>query len=220
MPLVLPDFDAAFEYENAFYLASDVSRMGKLLAHYELFRRTLEVPGAIVECGIFKGASLVRWATFRQLFGGPESKSIVAFDVFGEFPETGWEPDKAVRDRFIDAAGSQSIGVDQLRSVLKHKGIGANVDLVQGDITETLPAYVEAHPQLTISLLNLDTDVHEPAVTILECLWPRIVPGGVLLIDDYGVFPGETSAVDAYFEDKPVTLQKLPFNNTPTYVVK
>ena len=49
MSLALPDFDAAFEHENAFYLSSDPSRMGKLLAHWELFSRTFELAGAIVE---------------------------------------------------------------------------------------------------------------------------------------------------------------------------
>jgi hypothetical protein len=220
MPLTLPDFDAAFEYENSFYLSSDVSRIAKLLAHYEIFRRTAELPGSIVECGVFKGASLIRWATFRHLFGGAHSKRILAFDAFSEFPETNWEPDKPVRERFIAEAGSESISVDQLRHVLDLKGIGDNIHMVEGDITETLPTYVESHPQLAISLVNLDTDVYEPAVTILECLWPRIVPGGILLVDDFGVFPGETSAVKEFFAGHRVRLQKLPFNNTPTFIVK
>ncbi len=220
MAFRLPAFELAFEHENAFYLASDVSRIAKLLAHYELFRRTVELPGAMVECGVFKGASLVRWATFRQLFGGAASKAIVGFDAFGAFPKTGWGPDQAVRARFIEEAGADSIGLEQLNEVLVRKGIGDNVELVKGDICQTLPAYVEARPELAVSLLNLDTDVYEPAVTILECLWPRLVPGGVLMLDDFGVFPGETTAIKEYFADLPVKLQKLPFNNTPTFIVK
>jgi Macrocin-O-methyltransferase (TylF) len=218
--LTLPDFDAAFDHENAFYLSSDPSRLGKLLAHYELFRRTVELQGAIIECGVFKGASLVRLATFRELFGGAHSKPIVGFDIYGEFPETTHEPDKAVRQSFVDQAGSESIGDDQLHEVLDRKGIGANVELVKGDITQTVPEYIEAHPALMISLLNLDTDIYEPATTILEHLWPRIVPGGILMLDDFGVFPGETTAARDYFKDDPVEYRKLPYNTTPTYVVK
>ncbi len=220
MAFTLPDFEVAFDHENAFYLSSDVSRIAKLIAHHELFRRTVEVPGAIVECGVFKGASLIRWATFRQLFGGAASKPIVGFDAFGAFPETDWEPDKPVRERFIEEAGSESIGIQQLREVLDRKGIGENVELVEGDIRATLPAYLEARPQFAVSLLNLDTDIYEPAVTILKYLWPRLVSGGILLIDDFGVFPGETTAANEYFAELPVTLEKLPFNNTPTFVVK
>jgi hypothetical protein len=216
----LPDPADAWEHENGFYLTSDVSRIAKLLAHYELFRRTVGLPGAIVECGVFKGASLVRWATFRHLFGGPMSKDIVGFDMFGEFPGTEWEDDKPVREAFIQAAGSTSISAQQLREVLVRKGIADNVELVEGDICQTLPAYVAEHPALAVSLANLDTDVFEPAVTTLECLWDRLVPGGILILDDFGVFPGETAAIREFFGDHHVRLEKLTYNNTPTFVTK
>ena len=62
----LPDFSKAFEYENNFYLSCDNTRLSKIIAHYELFKMTMHLPGAIVECGVFKGASLVRFAGFRD----------------------------------------------------------------------------------------------------------------------------------------------------------
>ena len=220
----LPDFDRAFDFENDFYLACAPSRLAKVLAHYELVKRTWELPGAIVECGVFKGCSLARFSIFRELLGrcGGEAtsrKPIIAFDTFGEFPEAGDE-DREQRDRFVEEAGSQSIGVEQLRSVLEHKGTGADVELVAGDLCETLPVYVERHPDLEVSLINLDTDLYEPAVVILECLWPRLVPGGILMLDDYGVFPGETRAADEYFAGLDVEVERVPFAETPSFVVK
>ena len=216
----LPDFDKAFEYENNFYLSCDNTRLSKILSHYELFKLTHDLPGAIVECGVFKGASLVRFAGFRDLFGNPWSHKIIGFDIFGEFPKTDFDEDQKYRENFINAAGSSSISVEQLQQVLDHKGIGKNVELVKGDVTETIPKYLAENPHLKISLLNLDTDIYEPAVTILEHLYPRIVRGGVLIIDDYGTFPGETKAVDDYFKDKPVKIRKFPFAMTPCYVIK
>ncbi|MBK5245369.1 MAG: dTDP-6-deoxy-L-hexose 3-O-methyltransferase, partial [Eubacteriaceae bacterium] len=76
------------------------------------------------------------------------------------------------------------------------------------------------NPHLKISLLNLDTDIYEPAVTILEHLWPRIVRGGVLILDDYGTFPGETKAVDDYFDGKDIIINKFDFAMTPCYIIK
>ena len=216
----LPDFDKAFEYENNSYLSCDNTRLSKILSHYELFKLTHDLPGAIVECGVFKGASLVRFAGFRDLFGNPWSHKIIGFDIFGEFPKTDFDEDQKYRENFINAAGSSSISVEQLQQVLDHKGIGKNVELVKGDVTETIPKYLAENPHLKISLLNLDTDIYEPAVTILEHLYPRIVRGGVLIIDDYGTFPGETKAVDDYFKDKPVKIRKFPFAMTPCYVIK
>ena len=215
----LPDFDRAFEYENAFYLSCDSSRMSKALAHYELFKMTVDLPGAIVECGVFKGASFARFAMFRDLFSHAHSKRLVGFDTFGDFPETAFEADKVRRESFVQAAGGRSLSTDQLRAMLRHKGCDRNVDLVAGDVRETIPAYLAAHRELKISLLNLDTDVYEPAVVILEHLYPRLVPGGVLLLDDYGVFPGETRAVDDYFQGK-ASIRKFPWAQSPCYLIK
>jgi len=216
----LPDFKKSFEYENNFYLSCVNQRIGKLLSQYELYKRIQSIPGDIVECGVFKGASLVRFAIFRQLLGNVFSKRIIGFDIFDKFPETNFPEDKKFRQKFVDDAGEQSISTQQLMDVLKHKGVESQVELIQGDIVKTIPSYVNSHPELKISLLNLDTDVYEPAVTILEYLYPRISKGGILILDDYGAFPGETKAVDDYFKDKKVKIEKFDFSDTPCYIVK
>ena len=55
----LPDFEKSFEYENNFYLSCHITRISKILAQYELFKLVNKIPGAIVECGVFKGESLI-----------------------------------------------------------------------------------------------------------------------------------------------------------------
>lgn len=216
----LPDLQKAFEYENNFYLSCDITRISKLLAHYQLFAMARELPGSIVECGIFKGCSLIRFAAFRELFDSPFSKKIIGFDTFGSFPETEFGEDKSLRHKFIKEAGEESISRQQLMEILSFKRTDRNVELIEGNITETVPEYTKTHPEMRISLLNLDTDIYEPAVTVLEYLFPKIVRGGILILDDYGVFPGETKAVDDYFRGQSVTIRKFPFCMTPSYIVK
>ncbi|MBS1517234.1 MAG: class I SAM-dependent methyltransferase [Bacteroidetes bacterium] len=218
--ITLPDFTKAYEYENEFYLSCDRSRIGKLLAHYELYKMTCNTEGDIVECGVFKGASFARFAMFRNLFEQNSGKKIIGFDSFGKFPETNFEADKKLRDHIINEAGENSISTDQLMDVLKNKSCDNGIELVAGDITQTLPEYVRKNPGLRISLLNLDTDIYEPSVTILEELYPKIVPGGILVLDDYNVFPGETKAVDDYFKGKNPEIKKFPFSATPCYIIK
>ncbi len=216
----LPDFKKKFEYENGFYLTCATSRMSKIIAHYELFKMTMNIPGAIVECGVFKGTSLARFAMFRDLFGDPFSKNIIGFDTFGKFPETSYEPDKEKREQFIKVAGEQSISIDQMKQVLKHKKCDRSVELIPGNICRTVPEYVSSSGQFEISLLNLDVDIYEPSVTILNHLYPKIIKGGVLILDDYGSFEGETKAVDEYFKGMDVAIQRFPFCKTPCYIVK
>lgn len=216
----LPDFTKAFDYENGFYLSCEATRLAKPLAHFELYRRVLDLPGALVECGVFKGVSLARFAMYRAMLGSEAARPIVGFDVFGRFPEITHAPDRALVDDFLRRAGSESISREQLLSVLRHKGLAAHVELIEGNILETVPRYAAEHPELRIALLNLDTDTYEPAQVILEHFWPRLVPGGVLVLDDYGVFPGETRAVDEYFADRNVELRRFPYAATPCYLVK
>ena len=96
----LPNSKDSFNYENNFYLSCDNSRIGKFMAHYELFKMSIDKPGSIIECGIFKGISLIRFATFRNLLN-IKSKKIIGFDMFGKFPETKFIKDQKLREKFI-----------------------------------------------------------------------------------------------------------------------
>ncbi|MEK9627521.1 MAG: TylF/MycF/NovP-related O-methyltransferase [Nitrospinota bacterium] len=217
----LPDFSKAMEYENHFYMSCDSTRLSKVIAQYELYKMTMDIPGVIMECGIFKGTSLSRFAMFRQLFGNTSAKKIIGFDVFGKFPETNYEEDKKVLGSlFTGAAGDTGVSKEQMLEILKNKNCDDNLELVEGDICETLPKYLQENPQLKISLLNLDTDIYEPAVTILECCWDRIESGGILIVDDYGVFPGETKAVTEFLKSQQETVKKFYFAKSPCYIIK
>lgn len=216
----LPSVEEAYEHENAFYLTCAPGRVGKLLAHYELYQRAQRIAGAFVECGVFKGSSLARFAMFRHLFESEETRALIGFDVFGKFPETAFDPDKDRRERFIQSAGDQSISVEQLQKVLAAKGCGNNVTLVVGDICHTVPAFVAEHPELRIALLHVDVDILEPSQVVMNVLAPLVVPGGVVVLDDYGMFPGATKAVDEFMAGRPERIQKLPYALAPAFFVK
>src|SRR6476659_8964076 len=132
--LELPDLSKPFFYENNFNLSSDINRLAKIIAHYELFKLTIDIPGAIVECGVFKGSSLIRFTTLRQLLCNPLSKKVIGFDSFGKFPETDYNDDKKAREKFITDSGKEGISEEQLMKVLRHKGIEKNVELIKGGI--------------------------------------------------------------------------------------
>ncbi|MDX9929786.1 MAG: TylF/MycF/NovP-related O-methyltransferase [Bacteroidales bacterium] len=216
----LPDPERAFEYENNFYLTCDNQRIAKLIAQYELFRMSAPIAGDIVECGVFKGSSLIRFVHFRELSGLRTAKRITGFDTFGLFPPSTFEPDNELLDSFLRSAGNSSISREQLGGVLEAKGLGENILLVEGDIRETIPAFVRKNRGLSISLLNLDVDLYEPSLVILEYLYPLISPGGILMLDDYDKFPGETRAVDEYFSGQNIKIRRFPYVKSPSYIIK
>ena len=73
----------SFHYENGFYACADDRRFSKFFAHYELYKKIINLPGDIVECGIFKGNSFFH---FRNILETQHSRKIIGFDMFGKFP--------------------------------------------------------------------------------------------------------------------------------------
>lgn len=216
----LPDLNDSFIYENFFYLSCESSRIEKLLIQYNIFCKSLKVSGAIVECGVFKGASFARYAMFRKIHK-IEDKLLIGFDAFGLFPETSFEDDKQLRNEFIEFEGQkEGIPIEQLKIVLENKSCSINTQLIKGDICETVPSYVKGNKNFKISFINLDVDIYEPSKAVLENLYPLLSTGGVLILDNYTEFPGETKAVDDYFKDKGVFIQTEGFNKPVYYVVK
>ena len=214
------EIEDAFVHENNFYVTCDNSRIGKFIAHYELFKRIQNIKGAIVECGVFKGMSLLRFATFRQLLTDTSTQPIYGFDTYDEFPETNFEEDKPLRNTFINSAGSSSISVKDLYDLLQKKNIANNVSLIAGDICFTVPDFAAKNKDLKIALLNIDVDIYEPAVVVLEQLYPMVAKGGVVLLDDYNKFPGETKAVNDYFKNRNVKIEQFPFSAYPYFIIK
>ncbi len=213
----LPNFHKPFDYENNFYLSCDNSRIGKMVAHYELFKMSSKIPGCIIECGVFKGASLIRFATFLKLL--KSNKKIIAFDTFGKHTTTKISSDHK-RRKTILSQGKESISEKQLTNILKRKGLEKNIQLIKGDITETVPRYLKLNPKLKISLLNLDVDFYEPSISILKNFYPKLSKSGILMLEDYGIWDGETMAVNEYFGDKKIKIRKFPFSQTPSYIIK
>lgn len=139
----MPDYDKMYEYETNFHLTMDLNRLSKFVAHYEVFKMAQEVPGNIVECGVFKGTSFSRFAMLREMLGNSFSAKLIAFDVFNdEYPNTSYEEDQAQRDKWIQTAGPSSISVEQLSDSLTRRGV-ENFELVAGDVLETIPEYLK-----------------------------------------------------------------------------
>ena len=176
-----------FEIENKFYETSEIGRVSKLIAHYELYSKSIGLAGDIFEFGVFKGVSLIQFASFRNIFKEELQKKIVAFDTFDDFPETQFQADKKLREQFISEAGSKSIDITELEKIFNKKKIN-NFSLIKGNILETLPNFIEDNKDIKISLLHIDVDVYEPTKLILEMLFSKVVKGGVIIFDDYNVF--------------------------------
>lgn len=164
-----------------------------------------KVPGDIVECGVWRGgSSMLAALTLGEL--GDETRRVHLFDTFsGMTAPTGRDRDLGgapVMPLWTAARNHVAAPVLAYASLSEVRANMARTDFqperivfVKGPVEETLPAQA---PQ-QIALLRLDTDWYESTRHELEHLWPRLSPGGVMIVDDYGHWLGAREAVDEFF---------------------
>lgn len=213
------DHTKKWDYENGFYLTCETNRIGKLLNHLEIYNKIINLSGDIVEFGVYKGTSLIRFLSFRELLENQYSRKVIGFDIFGKFPDSlELESDKKFVHNF-EKNGGFGISKEDLEMHLNNKGF-ENYELIKGEIENTLPKFLNENPSKKISLLHIDVDVYKPTKLILEQMWDRVVSGGILMLDDYGTVEGETKAVDEFFKEVGATIHKPKFNYIPSYIIK
>jgi hypothetical protein len=216
------DENAIWDAYNLLMAGPDIERIRKMLARYELFKKTLHIPGDIVECGVFKGANLLFFLKLLHIHAHGSAKRVIGFDMFSSFPVED-RSEAAEVGKYLDVSNFSGITPEEIFDKITACGIAKEkCELVAGDITETAPNYLESHPGLRISLLNLDLDLDKPTYASLQAFWPRIVHGGVVIFDEYAI-PNwtESAGVDRFFADHSVTIRTLKWARTPTaYVIK
>lgn len=173
------------------------------------------VHGAMVECGVWRGGSMMAVAlTLLRL--GVTDRELYLYDTFAGMPEPGVEDVKHSGEPATDVlarSGKESAvwaiaSLDDVREAVLGVGYPAErIHFVQGLVEETVPVTAPD----AIALLRLDTDWYASTRHELEHLYPRLSPGGVLVIDDYGFWQGARKAVDEYLAamDAPPLLSRI-----------
>lgn len=197
-----PDID-----EKGFRAALELCRpasmtsIERLYALYNAVRYVVAagLPGAFVECGVWKGGSVMMMAC-ALLELGVTDRDIHLFDTFAGMTAP------TAEDVDIDGTSMQALAgqtdawclapLDEVKANLDKTGYPSeHFHFAPGDVLETIPSQAPTG----IALLRLDTDWYESTRHELEHLFPLLERRGVLLIDDYGHFQGARQAVDEYF---------------------
>lgn len=203
----------------------------RFLAHHELFLKTLDVPGDIAELGVFRGLGLMSWANFLETHCiGDRTKTVFGFDNWKGFtdilPEDGENTPQSQKEvggfspaDYLEELKSAVSIFDQDRFIPWKP----RIKLIEGNIEDSVPQFISDNPGVRFSLIHFDCDLYSPTKVALEYLWPKLAKGGIMLFDEYSIpeWPGETQAVDEFFEDKNIKIQTLQWTNAPAgFVVK
>jgi len=175
-----------------------------------------QIAGDIVECGVWRGgAAMAAALTLLGEQGG--DRRLWLYDTFAGMTEPARDNDGSAavrawrRQRRSDGGNDWCrASLQDVRANMERTGYPADhIRYVEGPIEQTLRDPVNIPHR--IAVLRLDTDWYESTRIELEQLYPRLAPGGVLIIDDYGYWQGARKAVDDFFaaSAEPILLNRI-----------
>jgi O-methyltransferase len=182
------------------------------------------LPGAFVECGVWRGGSMMAVA-FTLLRLGVTDRDLYLYDTFTGMTAPSDEDVRRSGERAADLLAEQSrssdiwaiAAIEDVREAVLSVGYPEErIHFVQGPVEETLPANAPEQ----IALLRLDTDWYSSTKHELVHLFPRLTTGGVLILDDYGYWQGARRAVDEYLTENGLRLLLNRIDNTARIALK
>ena len=215
-----------YDYFNNFILSGDVKIFGKLVARTMLLNSVKDVPGDIVECGVFKGTGMMSFLKLKKLLLPNSIKRIIGFDFFdtdGLVSMLFGDEKKQMQSLFSTrnfSHGENSL--EEIREKITSAGFSENdFELVAGDIRHTSYDFVSQRPGFKISMLYMDLDLEQPTFCALDAFWDRMSKGGLVVFDEYAYHRwSESKGVDRFFTDKNITIKTLNFLCPTAYVIK
>jgi O-methyltransferase len=208
-----PDFDALTQDVCRLVRPFTMTSPERVYALRQGIKYVIEhgIQGDIVECGVWKGGSMMAAAMTLQE-SCVTDRNLHLFDTFDGMSDPTQEDISLAGESaaaLLSKSNKESSLVwafsvfDEVRHNLLSTGYPAErIFFIKGKVEETIP---ERAPS-KIALLRLDTDWYESTYHELHHLYPRLSPGGVLIIDDYGHWAGARKAVDTYFAEHKLQL--------------
>lgn len=201
--------------------------LAKTLYLNEIYERIQTLPGIVIEFGVWWGANLALFESFRSVYEPYNwTRKVVGFDTFEGYPSIS-ERDGAssyaavggytVTEKYEDYL-SRLLDAHEADNVMSHI---KKYELVKGDVTQTIDQYLAENPETIIALAYFDLALYEPTKKCLEAIRPYLVRGSVLAMDELNShdFPGETIALREAFGLDKYAIHRSRFLPDRSYIV-
>lgn len=179
-------------------------RISKFIAHYEIYKKILDVSGSIVEVGVHAAQSLFTFGHLSSILEPYNyTRKIIGFDTFCGFSE--------ISDNDISPSTSSNVKLggfiyEDFESIEKaihafdmNRPLGhiPKIFLNKGRVEDTAIPFLETNPHILVSMLHLDVDLYEPTLHSLNTFLPRMSKGSIIIFDEVNQegYPGETLAL-------------------------
>lgn len=183
----------------------------QLLYYNEMLNLIHTVPGDIAEFGVAGGVSILTLHRLKMInergLDSKERRKIFGFDSFQGLPKL-HETDlnkKVTNDQMKEGGFFEP---DSYESLFNYSNMKTDLHLIKGWFNETLPVFLKENPDVSFALIHVDCDLYKSTLEVLENVYPRVVPGGVIIFDElfHKDFPGETLAFREFFQNKNLKL--------------
>jgi hypothetical protein len=207
------------------YMRSSV--VAKFLYVNELYQQIINIPGVVMEFGVWWGQNLALFESFRAAYEPYNyTRKIIGFDTYEGYPSISPQDGScdlvklnqyAVSENYMEHL-SALLAYHQQENVMSHV---KKYELVKGDATVTIGEYLDNHPETIISLAYFDMQLYEPTLKCLEAIKPYLVKGSVIAMDELNSseFPGETVAFREAFGSMNFRLTRSRFLPDRSYAV-
>ena len=200
----------------------------KYLVINELYELIINVPGVIMEFGTWWGQNMVLFENMRAIYEPfNKTRRVIGFDTFAGYSSFS-EKDGA--SEVVDAGGyavskdyksylQELLSVHEGCNVLGH--LRNRHELVAGDVIETAPKYFKDHPETIVALAYFDMALYKPTKAALEAVFPHLVPGSVVLLDEltWSDAPGEAIAFKEVFRDANYSIRRSRYTSERAIIV-
>jgi O-methyltransferase len=180
-----------------------------------------KIDGAFVECGVWKGGSVMAMALTLKELG--EAREIYLYDTFSGMSAPSQDDGEAAHKIFSKNRTSENSSnwlfcpIEEVKGNILETGYPTEkCHFIQGKVEDTIP---KESPQ-KIALLRLDTDLYESTKHELTHLFPRLSPKGVIILDDYGFWKGARKAVDEYIMENKLCILLNRIDNQGRIAIK
>lgn len=165
-----------------------------------------KIPGAIVECGVWRGGSMMA-AALKLIENNDTSRDLYLFDTYEGMSEptkddVAYSGLSATKEFLRVRTGKDSsawcdASLEEVQKAIWSTGYPKEkIHFIKGKVEDTLEANP---PKYEVALLRVDTDWYESTIKCLESMYSNISKSGVLIMDDYGFWQGAKKAADQYF---------------------
>lgn len=198
----------------------------RFLCKYELFKKVLKIQGSVFECGVYLGGGLMSFAQISSILEPTNlQRKIIGFDTFAGFAQVTKNDNNKTKnpyngDMAIDSYDDIKTSIllyDQNRSI----GHIEKVEIIKGDIVNTIPEYLNKNKNTLVSLLYLDLDIYKPTYDTIKNVLPRMPHGAIIAFDELNSpsWPGETLALLECLDINKYKIERFIFGSYISYII-